>query len=258
MDLTSALFTQVKKLALNANGRDFVCGDIHGEIGLLKQLLAYLDFDKETDRLIACGDLIDRGQASLETLQLLKQPWFHSVVGNHEQLLLSACKSMPRMQENWFANGGQWWLSLNADEKAAAQALVEDKLTLAIELELADKTIGIIHADFPEEMSWQQLHDKTFFDNPKNQTHCLWSRARHRNHQIYPIKDIDYLITGHTPLLRVTKSENVICLDTGSGYQPSLRLPHPALSLITFEAHHISVFTCNQYFGVKQLDNIAL
>lgn len=258
MDLTSALFHRVKKLPLNHSGRDFLCGDLHGEIGLLEALLAHVNFDPLNDRLIASGDLIDRGKSSLDCLQLLTKPWFHSIVGNHEQLLLSCNPADVSSQTRWFSNGGQWWLNLTAKQQTNARQLLLDHLSLAIEIELPERTVGVIHADFPPDVPWQAVHSEPFQQDSKQLMHCLWSRTRHKSDEEHPIIGIDYLVTGHTPLPQVIKSENVICIDTGCGYHPSGRLPHPALTFITFEAQQILVYSSNRYFGVKQMDSISL
>lgn len=258
MEFELALFQRVKKLPLNHSGRDFFCGDIHGELGLLESLLERLTFNPQTDRLIATGDLIDRGKSSQESLQLLTQPWFYSVVGNHEQLLLSCNEKNAFSKDRWFANGGQWWQTLNDTDKTVARDLIYEHLSLAIELELPGKTIGIIHADFPENAPWNDIYEPTFVGSRENIMHCLWSRTRHKCDQPKPVEGLDYLITGHTAGPHVIKRANVIFLDTGSGYHPSARLPYPALSLMVFESTQIAVYSANRYFGIKQEKPILL
>lgn len=78
----------VQRLSKNTAGRDFVVGDIHGEHDLLMVLLKAINFDYLKDRVICTGDLVDRGSKSFEVLKLLKQPWFFSALGNHEDMLL--------------------------------------------------------------------------------------------------------------------------------------------------------------------------
>lgn len=39
--------------------------------------------------MLSVGDLVDRGPDSIGCLKLLEAPWFHAVMGNHEQLLLN-------------------------------------------------------------------------------------------------------------------------------------------------------------------------
>ena len=71
-------------LPVNTKGNDYVVGDIHGHAKKLLKQLDGIGFDATVDRLICVGDLIDRGPESIEALALLNEPWFFSVLGNHE------------------------------------------------------------------------------------------------------------------------------------------------------------------------------
>lgn len=84
--VTSELFGV---LAPNSSGRDFFVGDIHGERRLLDTLLRFVDFNTSKDRLISTGDIVDRGPYSINCLKLIREPWFHLVLGNHELNLIA-------------------------------------------------------------------------------------------------------------------------------------------------------------------------
>lgn len=73
----------------NRTGHDWLVGDLHGHHALLMQALHDAGFDFEHDRLFATGDLIDRGAEPMECLRLLTEPWFYSVLGNHDRMLLT-------------------------------------------------------------------------------------------------------------------------------------------------------------------------
>ena len=77
----------IQRYPHNRTGRDFVIGDLHGCLPLLTRLLDHVQFDPTLDRLFSTGDLIDRGPDSAGCLELLKENWFHAVVGNHELML---------------------------------------------------------------------------------------------------------------------------------------------------------------------------
>ena len=70
---------------------DYVVGDIQGCLDQLLKLLEKVDFDATTDRLIATGDLVNRGPQSLETLRFCKGlgESFLTVLGNHDLHLLA-------------------------------------------------------------------------------------------------------------------------------------------------------------------------
>lgn len=80
---------RIKRLDSNEDGRDFVVGDLHGCLPDLIFLLKKVAFNESHDRLFSVGDLCDRGDYSMECLELMKRPWFHSVMGNHERGLLN-------------------------------------------------------------------------------------------------------------------------------------------------------------------------
>lgn len=80
-----------------SRGRLFVCGDIHGCYDELMQQLRLVGFDTGRDWLVALGDLVDRGPKSAEVLALLTEPWFTSIRGNHEELMIQAVIGDPTM-----------------------------------------------------------------------------------------------------------------------------------------------------------------
>lgn len=201
----------------NEHGQDYVVGDIHGEFDKLKEQLSRLNFDRSQDRLFSVGDLVDRGPHSPRALEWLKQPWFHAVLGNHESMCV-ASEGDKAMLEWWTGmNGGEWWLKLDsAQRRAFLQAFRQ--LPLAIEVETRDGLVGIVHADVPPNLSWQEFIDDLEFGNARVREHALWSRMR-VNGRTPPLVDGIYrLFCGHTPLERPYNIGNVFFLDTGACY----------------------------------------
>jgi serine/threonine protein phosphatase 1 len=74
---------------------------------VLQNLLKNIAFDPTKDRLISVGDLVDRGRDSQKCLELLKEPWFHAVIANHEQMMLEAFDG-GWLGQFWLQNGGFW------------------------------------------------------------------------------------------------------------------------------------------------------
>lgn len=80
-----------KRIRLPALDKIWFCGDVHGQYDLLLTALRQAGFNPELGhRLFACGDLIDVGPQSAQVIQLLQEPWFDSVEGNHERMMLQA------------------------------------------------------------------------------------------------------------------------------------------------------------------------
>jgi Calcineurin-like phosphoesterase len=77
-------WTLVQRRPVNQQGRDFIIGDLHGCQATLKTILESSRFDPERDRLISVGDIVDRGPDSIQCLELMDEPWFLMVLGNHE------------------------------------------------------------------------------------------------------------------------------------------------------------------------------
>ncbi len=99
----------VKSLPVNSVGRDFVVGDLHGRLPYLEAMLSSVRFDEGKDRLFSVGDLVDRGPDSTGVLSLLRKPWFYSVKGNHEDLLLHHAGCIRRYRKIYArAMRGRW------------------------------------------------------------------------------------------------------------------------------------------------------
>ena len=70
-----------------AGGRTIVIGDIHGCLVEFEELLGLVGA-RESDLIVAVGDLIDRGPASWEVARIFRdRANFHTVIGNHERRL---------------------------------------------------------------------------------------------------------------------------------------------------------------------------
>ncbi|MFJ7735413.1 metallophosphoesterase [Lysinibacillus sp. NPDC097287] len=85
--------------------RILAISDIHGELGLFQQLLVKVNYNAAQDQLFLLGDYIDRGPASSGVLNLvaeLKANGARVLMGNHEALMLAACRSVdPKPWLHW-------------------------------------------------------------------------------------------------------------------------------------------------------------
>lgn len=68
--------------------RTIVVGDVHGCIDELEELLREIGHDPKTDRLILAGDLVAKGPASSEVIELARERGAIAVRGNHDEHLL--------------------------------------------------------------------------------------------------------------------------------------------------------------------------
>lgn len=144
-------FKGVERFSANPTGRDLVVGDLHGMHTLLMRELQRIGFDPDRDRLFCVGDLIDRGAESLECLSLLDEPWFHSVLGNHDfsAFLSQAAAGVIPLTEIEAARlivPSEPWLR---DADARVKEWIAHQITkmpFVIDIETKEGVVGITHA----------------------------------------------------------------------------------------------------------------
>ena len=197
----------VLRLERNRNGRDFVCGDIHGCFDEMAAELKRLEFNKSTDRFFCVGDLIDRGPKSELSIHYIKQSWFFSVLGNHECMFLLGnidFTDRKRNLEDHIKNGGAWAYKM-PKEKTNALFDAVDKLPLIIQV---GNTL-IAHAAIPEVESLEEIGK----DPIEYLETILWHR------EMYPplnIPGINRVFVGHSIVDKPMRYGKIINLDTGA------------------------------------------
>lgn len=238
--MSSQLF---KKLASNSD-KIWLVGDIHGQYDLLMEQLAQQHFDPNLGHLlVSVGDLVDRGPDSLKTLELLNQPWFFAVMGNHEEMLLKGVEALNKNGPNidilnWQAfNGGDWY-EPHQDSGKKLDTLIEQisNLPLAIEIETELGRLGVVHAAVPN----NQWLDIDILDNELVRKHLLWFRGNGRkvlnyrdywnkkklNEKEHIISGIDRVVVGHTIMSegKPVFAGNTLYLDVGAanGLSPAV------------------------------------
>jgi serine/threonine protein phosphatase 1 len=236
----------------NVTGRDFVVGDIHGHFSTLDRLLERVAFDHHRDRLFSLGDLIDRGPESERFTHYVKQPWFHAIRGNHEQMMIDgACWAGDF--ENWRRNGGHWATDYMSPDAIDAMRKVANRLPFGIEIETPAGLVGLIHSylSFP---TWAEFraavlatpmkraeplqHAETPMSSPYFHSddapwasRAVWSRSAALaiiRENLFSatvlaemqVPDLHALVTGHAPAVVVRRlhAANIYLIDTGAGH----------------------------------------
>ena len=116
-------------------------GDLQGCYDVTQRLLEKLRFDPSVDRLWFCGDLVNRGGQSVQTLRLVHslREQAHVVLGNHDLSLLAIAERTPDEQRK-----------VNPDLQAVLFA--EDARELVDWL----RTREMAHVD--RELGWMMVH----------------------------------------------------------------------------------------------------
>lgn len=210
---------KVLRLPRNERGRDFVVGDIHFKTIDLHKGLKALGFDSAVDRVIAVGDLIDRGPGVLDGLKLLGELWFFTVQGNHEQMLINAYRENPNAR--YSSHGAGWWSTITDESKGMIIEKLES-LPTVIEIESACGDVGVVHADVPAGMTWSEFVGS--LDNPQIEELALWGRERVIKHYREGVPGIWRVCTGHTWIPHPLRLGNFLALDCTGGGEGALAI----------------------------------
>ncbi len=84
-------------------------GDLHGRADLLERFLTLRRRHFPDHRLIALGDMIDRGMGSAEVLRLLRAECAEGAIclrGNHEEMLFGFLDDPDGVGRHWLSHGG--------------------------------------------------------------------------------------------------------------------------------------------------------
>lgn len=224
----------------NQTGRDFICSDIHGHFSLLESYLSEVQFDKAKDRLFCLGDMIDRGDESPLVINYLNKPWFYSILGNHESMLIDAYENdNDQVKQQWYRWGGEWARDLDQESLSRFyEALVE--LPIAIELNLlSGAKVGLIHAELPLTCRWKDVVTAVSAKGKRDNSTSskliygmLWGNGDIYNSEaqygyIKPVEDIDHVFHGHTIISSITTCANRTFMDLGVYKTGSLGLLDP-------------------------------
>lgn len=200
-------------LAGNRNGRDIFIGDLHGHLDLLNKGLSKLNFNPSCDRLVAVGDLIDRGPSSFECLRLLNNDWFFSALGNHEYIFYKRF-----IEKNRKSNiSTRWQCDLSESDFEECIYLIQ-QMPLAITVGMKSMKIGVVHAGVPFNFSWTKFINALNDHDEKVTKFAIYDR--NIVHQTQVIDGIDYVCVGHQGLDKVEYFGNQICIDTAAFLKP--------------------------------------
>lgn len=205
-------------------GNLYAVGDLHGSYNLLMGRLKDIGFDFENDLLVAVGDLVDRGTQNLECIELLSQPWFTSVRGNHEDLCIWGLSNTAAMKCH-IDNGGLWFYQQDlAKQHEIAEQF--EKLPIVLEVNHHGKKFGFVHGHI-EQNNWDDF--KSSFSKKMMRDAdqlAMWGRDRIDldKTQYTHVQGVDAVIMGHTVTQKPCKRDNCYWIDTGAVHWGTLTI----------------------------------
>jgi serine/threonine protein phosphatase 1 len=213
-----------KKLTFNLTPkrmRRLVLGDIHGEIGYLKEVLEKANFDYDNDLLIQIGDIVDRGPEPFLCMdELLKIKNLILIVGNHDQTFRKYTDGKINLLAAYPSNGVQVteekWKNLTEDQQFYYKTKIFEK---QVPFHLTEDNICFVHGGLdPSEPVEIQHEDYLTWDRDLVNAAFEASKQEKSNN----LHGYKHVFIGHTPtlyynLLTPFTGGGVTNVDTGSG-----------------------------------------
>jgi hypothetical protein len=171
---------------LNINQKDYdniyIVGDIHGMFHLLEEEMKKVNFNKEKDLIVCCGDLIDRGKNSLQAIKYIQEPWFVSVFGNHDYKFMP----IPNYYFNELFPPLEYFdRELTYKVEKEFREVFPKFLYAGIEINLNTKEkVAIVHSEIPFGIEWnvfKKYLEKGYFEALK---YGIWERNISKLHQL--------------------------------------------------------------------------
>ncbi len=228
--------------------------DIHGQYDMFMELLGKIKL-KDTDTLYILGDVLDRGQHPIKTLQkLMEMPNVICIVGNHELMALECLEFLMKeitdssIEEiddktldnllTWQLNGCQTTIDefrqLDAEEKSRVIEYLRES-SIYEEVSVNGKNYLLVHAGLGNYLPEKDIEDYSLHE-------LVWMRA---DYDVQYFSD-NYVVTGHTPTQNIKgnlhpgyvyRKNNHIAIDCGATF-PGGRLA--AVCLDTGEEYYSS------------------
>lgn len=187
MSSSSSLGEQSSGLSNPANRRRIVIGDIHGHYKGLMTLLDQLA-PGEMDEVYFLGDLIDRGPQSAQVVEFVKNSPYRCILGNHEQMMISALPMKgqnPQAWQAWLYSGGHATIASYQEAGIIPRDHLHWMKTLPLFLDLGDA--WLVHAGIHPNIPLSQ------------QTAAEFCWIRNEFHQIpKPYFNKKLIVVGHT------------------------------------------------------------
>jgi len=180
--------------------KELVIGDIHGRNKELNEVLKLAGFNKEEDKLIVLGDILDYGPdfiGVIKTLNSIKNKIL--IRGNHDwwfqQYLLG--KPHPLMGQHGSAATLNQWLKASPVKKQ----MVRDFMDTMVDFHLENKNL-FVHAGIIPEIKVEDHQGYVLRETYYLVDLIMESQG---NDKLKTVDDINEIFIGHVPTLRYRK-----------------------------------------------------
>lgn len=183
----------------------YVTSDIHGRLDRLKKLIQVIDL-KQDDKLYIIGDLVDRGDQPIETIEyVMNHPQIEVIMGNHDEMMLYSLRYKDEVQiERWGRNGCEPTIEGFSKRTAEEQEKILDFIENLPYFKIINNKYLLVHGGFEPERLFENMEKMSFQDALNEQKHRLvWVRD-----DFLKNKALDNLITifGHSTRRYINKA----------------------------------------------------
>lgn len=183
----------------------YVTSDIHGRLDRLKKLIQKIDL-KEDDKLYIIGDLVDRGDQPIETIEyVMNHPQIEVIMGNHDEMMLHSLRYKDEVViERWGRNGCEPTIEGFFKRTSEEQEKILDYIENLPYYKIIDNKYLLVHGGFEPERLSENMKTMSLEDALNEQKDRLvWVRD-----DFLKNKALDNLITifGHSTRRYINKS----------------------------------------------------
>lgn len=176
----------------------YVTSDIHGRLDRLKRLIDCIDLSKD-DTLYIIGDLVDRGDSPMETIEfVMDHPQIEVIMGNHDEMMLYSLRYKDEKQiERWARNGNEPTIKGFLERSLVEQEKILSFIEGLPYFKIIDNKYLLIHAGFEPTRLFEHMKNQSLEQALEEQKDRLvWVRD-----DFIKNKALDNLITvfGHSP-----------------------------------------------------------
>jgi len=205
---------------MNGPPKDFVIGDIHGNLKGFKQCLYMSGFRPEIDWLITLGDVVDGGPQSAQVVELiLSFPNTINVRGNHDRWCENYLFNGYAIPE-WYEQGGKATIESYHETHFRYDQRHLDFFRRQCDYYVDDQTgRAYVHGGYTSELGLG--HESSSSKYYWNRT--LWHVALKERGELTRTNMYSDVFIGHTAVNRYSefpvKCGNIWNLDTGAGWK---------------------------------------